>query len=91
MSYDRFDASGNVIEHYSDGDLVNCKTEASREPAVPQSLFVWGPNMSLAFLTGRIEDAVNVNEGTKPGLEEKNKMVRPVRPSSDAIATGDLS
>ena len=56
IDIDRFDASGNIIEHYSDGDLVNRDTPVSREPASPNSLFVWGPNIPLAFLTGRIED-----------------------------------
>jgi hypothetical protein len=61
----RFDASGNVIEHYSDGDLVNCKTEVTRSPASPESLYIWGPNVPLAFITGKVEDAQNkggVNE-----------------------------
>ncbi|KAH8648844.1 putative 2,3-dihydroxybiphenyl-1,2-dioxygenase or glyoxalase/bleomycin resistance protein-like protein [Ilyonectria robusta] len=59
-----FDATGNVIEHYSDGDLVNCHTPLSREPAAPESLFVWGPNIPLAFLTGKVQDVVD-----KPGAQ----------------------
>jgi hypothetical protein len=54
---DRFDASGNIVEHYSDGDLVNKHTKVTREAASPQSLFVWGPNVPLGFLTGKVEDA----------------------------------
>lgn len=46
-----------MIEHYSDGDLVNEKTPLSREVACPESLYVWGPNLSLGFATGRVEDA----------------------------------
>ncbi|KAI9736302.1 MAG: hypothetical protein M1834_001188 [Cirrosporium novae-zelandiae] len=52
-----FDASGNIVEHYSDGDLVNSDTPVSRLPEAPETLFVWGPNIPLAFLTGNVEDA----------------------------------
>ncbi|KAJ5812012.1 hypothetical protein N7474_008313, partial [Penicillium riverlandense] len=52
-----FDASGNIIEHYSDGDLVNEDSPVSKEPAGPQSLYVWGPNVPLAFVSGKVEDA----------------------------------
>jgi hypothetical protein len=52
----RFDASGNIVEHYSDGDLVNCKTKIAREVAAPDTMAVWGPNVTVAFLSGRIED-----------------------------------
>jgi len=53
----RFDGSGNIVEHYSDGDLVNEDKPFTREPAAPDTLHIWGPNIPLAFLTGRIEDA----------------------------------
>lgn len=53
----RFDSSGNVIEHYSDGDLVNKDTPLSREKAAFESLYVWGPNVPLGFVTGKVEDA----------------------------------
>ena len=52
----RFDSSGNVVEHYSDGDLVNNRNTVSRERAAPDTIAVWGPNVTVAFLTGRIED-----------------------------------
>jgi hypothetical protein len=52
----RFDASGNVIEHYSDGDLVNDASPFQKEPAGPESLYVWGPNLPLAFMSGKLED-----------------------------------
>ena len=58
----RFDPSGNIVEHYSDGDLVNSATEAGREPAAPDTIAVWGPNVTLAFLTTRMEDI-----GKSPG------------------------
>jgi hypothetical protein len=53
----RFDASGNVVEHYSDGDLVNCDTPWERCPEAPHSLYIWGPNIPLAFVTGKVSDA----------------------------------
>jgi hypothetical protein len=28
-----------------------------REPEAPSSLYIWGPNIPLAFATGRVEDA----------------------------------
>jgi hypothetical protein len=52
----RFDVSGNIVEHYSDGDLVNRHTKMTREVAAPDTMAVWGPNVTLGFLTGRIED-----------------------------------
>ncbi|KIX01109.1 uncharacterized protein Z518_10175 [Rhinocladiella mackenziei CBS 650.93] len=52
-----FDGSGNIVEHYSDGDLVNEGTPFGREAAAPDTLHVWGPNIPLAFLSGKIEDA----------------------------------
>ncbi|KAM5344930.1 hypothetical protein ACJ41O_010792 [Fusarium nematophilum] len=51
-----FDPSGNIVEHYSDGDLVNSETAISKEPAAPDTMAVWGPNVTLAFLSTRIED-----------------------------------
>jgi len=52
-----FDGSGNIVEHYSDGDLVNEDTPFGREAAAPDTLHIWGPNVPLAFMSGRIEDA----------------------------------
>lgn len=53
----RFDASGYILEHYSDGDLVNENTPWDRVPESPNSLYIWGPNLPLGFVTGKIEDA----------------------------------
>ncbi|KAM5358691.1 hypothetical protein ACJZ2D_015082 [Fusarium nematophilum] len=39
-----FDTSGNILEHYSDGDLVNELTPFTRSPEAPDSLYIWGPN-----------------------------------------------
>lgn len=59
----RFDCSGNVVEHYSDGDLVNCNTPTHRDPATFDTMAAWGPNVSYAFLSGRIED---ISKGAVP-------------------------
>ncbi|KAL9094764.1 MAG: hypothetical protein Q9165_003035 [Trypethelium subeluteriae] len=53
-----FDASGNMVKHYCDGDLINCDNEAEHHPASPSTMFTWGPMPPMAFLTGRVEDAV---------------------------------
>ncbi|KAH7083602.1 Glyoxalase/Bleomycin resistance protein/Dihydroxybiphenyl dioxygenase [Paraphoma chrysanthemicola] len=52
-----FDGSGNIVEHYLDGDLVNEDTPERRIPADLDSLFVWGPDLPLAFVTTKLEDA----------------------------------
>ena len=36
---------------------MNEETPFGREAAAPDTLHVWGPNIPLAFLSGRIEDA----------------------------------
>jgi hypothetical protein len=52
----RFDSSGNIVEHYCDGDLVNAETQVQREAQSPYSMYIWGPDVPLAFMTGKIED-----------------------------------
>lgn len=32
-----------MIEHYADGDQVNCHTETSTLPASDEALAIWGP------------------------------------------------
>lgn len=56
-SLKRFDTSGNILEHYSDGDMVNKDTPYTRSPEAPDSLYIWGPNIPLGFVTGNPEDA----------------------------------
>ena len=51
-----FDPDGFVVEHYADGDLVNCHHIPERVPATPESISVWGPDVPLSFLTRKIED-----------------------------------
>jgi hypothetical protein len=48
---------GNILEHYSDGDLVNEDTAQQREVESPNSLYIWGPNIPLGFVTGEMKDA----------------------------------
>ncbi|KAL3442484.1 Glyoxalase/Bleomycin resistance protein/Dihydroxybiphenyl dioxygenase [Aspergillus insuetus] len=45
-----WDVSGNMVEHYVDGDLVNCETPIGYVPAGPDSLAIWGPETPKAFL-----------------------------------------
>ncbi|KAG7406687.1 Metapyrocatechase 2 [Fusarium oxysporum f. sp. rapae] len=47
-----FDPSGNIVEHYSDGDLVNELTPFTSEPEAPDSIHIWGPSLPLSFITG---------------------------------------
>lgn len=44
-----FDTSGFMVEHYADGDLVNCDTPVGREVAKPGVLAVWGPPVPSVF------------------------------------------
>jgi hypothetical protein len=45
-----WDTSGNMVEHYADGDLVNHDTPVGRMPAGHESLAVWGPEVPETFL-----------------------------------------
>ncbi|KAH9826027.1 Glyoxalase/Bleomycin resistance protein/Dioxygenase superfamily [Teratosphaeria destructans] len=45
-----WDSSGNMIEHYADGDLVNCETPVGWGMAGHESLAVWGPEVPKWFL-----------------------------------------
>ncbi|CAM0141657.1 hypothetical protein VKS41_000769 [Umbelopsis sp. WA50703] len=45
-----WDTTGNMIEHYADGDLVNDKTPINNVPAGSESLAVWGPELPKDFL-----------------------------------------
>ncbi|KAH8700878.1 trihydroxytoluene oxygenase [Talaromyces proteolyticus] len=45
-----WDTTGNMIEHYADGDLVNEKTPIGYGPAGDESLAVWGPEVPGWFL-----------------------------------------
>uniref|UniRef100_A0A060SYV9 ARAD1C00330p n=1 Tax=Blastobotrys adeninivorans TaxID=409370 RepID=A0A060SYV9_BLAAD len=45
-----WDTTGNMIEHYTDGDLVNKHSPVDYCPAGPDSLYVWGPKVPSTFL-----------------------------------------
>jgi len=45
-----WDTTGNMIEHYADGDLVNCDTPIGWGQAGDESLAVWGPEVPKWFL-----------------------------------------
>ncbi|KAJ5968758.1 hypothetical protein N7501_005006 [Penicillium viridicatum] len=45
-----WDTTGNMIEHYADGDLVNNQTPIGYMPAGDESLAVWGPEVPSWFL-----------------------------------------
>ncbi|KAF9884947.1 hypothetical protein FE257_000856 [Aspergillus nanangensis] len=45
-----WDVSGNMVEHYADGDLVNSETPIGYVPAGEDSLAVWGPKLPAEFL-----------------------------------------
>lgn len=42
--------TGNMIENYTDGDLVNNQTPIGYGPAGDESLAVWGPEVPAWFL-----------------------------------------
>ncbi|KAK3673478.1 hypothetical protein LTR78_006712 [Recurvomyces mirabilis] len=45
-----WDTTGNMVEHYADGDLVNHETPVGWSDAKDESLAVWGPEVSKWFL-----------------------------------------
>lgn len=45
-----WDTTGNMVEHYADGDLVNMETPMAFGPAGHEGLAVWGPEVPKAFL-----------------------------------------
>ncbi|GIK06761.1 hypothetical protein Aspvir_002412 [Aspergillus viridinutans] len=46
-----WDTTGNMIEHYADGDFVNEETPIGYGPAGDESLAVWGPEVPSGFWT----------------------------------------
>lgn len=45
-----WDTTGNMIEHYADGDLVTCETPIAYVQAGSESLAVWGPELPASFM-----------------------------------------
>ncbi|KAL2788647.1 Glyoxalase/Bleomycin resistance protein/Dihydroxybiphenyl dioxygenase [Aspergillus keveii] len=55
-----WDISGNMVEHYADGDLVNAETPIGYMPAGEDSLAVWGPKVPGEFLGIRLLQLVTL-------------------------------
>ncbi len=47
-----FDPAGNIVEHFTDGDLVRPGTEPGLAPLDDASLYAWGPDMKPAHFVG---------------------------------------
>jgi hypothetical protein len=45
-----WDPTGNMVEHYADGDLVNSETPIGYGAAGSESLAVWGPELPSSFM-----------------------------------------
>lgn len=45
-----WDTTGNMVEHYADGDLVNGETPVAYVEAGSESLAVWGPELPATFM-----------------------------------------
>jgi len=45
-----WDTTGNMVEHYADGDLVNEETPIGHGPAGHEGLAVWGPEVPKVFM-----------------------------------------
>lgn len=45
-----FDTSKFILEHYVDGDQVNCETPITRDVASPDGLYIWGPDLPPTFM-----------------------------------------
>ncbi|OCT49465.1 trihydroxytoluene oxygenase [Cladophialophora carrionii] len=45
-----WDTTGFMIEHYADGDLVNCTTKVGKAAANDEALSVWGPNRPIDWI-----------------------------------------
>ncbi|KAF2799648.1 trihydroxytoluene oxygenase [Melanomma pulvis-pyrius CBS 109.77] len=63
-----FDASGNIVEHYSDGDLVNKHTPVVRNAAAVNTLYVWGPNIPLGFNNATVKFPEQVSAISAPDV-----------------------
>ncbi|MNN19124.1 hypothetical protein D3C81_1323540 [compost metagenome] len=46
------DPSGNLIEHFTDGDLFNQDSPSGFTQACDDSLYQWGPPMSVEYFLG---------------------------------------
>lgn len=46
----RFDSAKFIMEHYADGDVVNCDTPTARSKLGKEGLSTWGPDVPVDFL-----------------------------------------
>ncbi|WP_342625518.1 2,4,5-trihydroxytoluene oxygenase [Pseudomonas alkylphenolica] len=67
------DPSGNLIEHFTDGDLFNHTSPMNCTQACDSSLYQWGPPMSVEYFLG----GSNENEPVTPrSLAERRRHTR---------------
>ncbi|MNO82350.1 Glyoxalase-like domain protein [compost metagenome] len=67
------DPSGNLIEHFTDGDLFNHESPMNCTQACDSSLYQWGPPMSVEFFLG----GSNEEEAVAPrSLAERQRHIR---------------
>lgn len=62
----RFDPNGFVVEHYVDGDLVNCNSPVGLEPAIPSVISSWGPDIPKSFFSKKLEDVPGLTSPPPP-------------------------
>lgn len=67
------DPSGNLIEHFTDGDLFNHASPMNCTQACDSSLYQWGPPMSVEFFLGGINESETV---TPRSLAERQRHTR---------------
>ncbi|MFC6672674.1 2,4,5-trihydroxytoluene oxygenase [Marinobacterium aestuariivivens] len=56
------DPSGNIIEHFTDGDLFNHESPMGHTAACDASLYQWGPSMSVEDFLGEVSE-YSLNKG----------------------------
>lgn len=54
------DPSGNLIEHFTDGDLFNHQSPTNATAACDSSLYQWGPPMSVEYFLGGTQDSAQL-------------------------------
>jgi len=61
----RFDPTGNIMEHYVDGDLVDDTQPPHRSKASPDSLHVWGKLLPPKLFASWSQPANQTNHRTR--------------------------
>ncbi|MBD2839781.1 VOC family protein [Pseudomonas sp. JM0905a] len=54
------DPSGNLIEHFTDGDLFNNASPMNHTQACDSSLYQWGPPMSVEYFLGGCSESETI-------------------------------